>query len=312
MNLSALVGNGPLKHQLSQRQEGRGLSHAYILSGPAGSGRHTLALTLAAAMMCTGAGEDRPCCHCVPCRKVLGGVHPDVSVLSGPGEGKSITVDQIRSLRADAYIRPNEGERKVYLLEGADEMNAAAQNAMLKLLEDGPAYAAFLLLAENGTGLLETVRSRCEGLTLNPVTPAQAEEWLLQRYPQMDQQAVRRAAADCQGILGRAVAELEGDDSTRRQRMELAGALAQAVEQGDELALFQTGMALEKLPKEELPRLMEQLVTELTGRMARGRGDKRRLLKGVETARLLSQGLALNLNPGQAAGWLCAQMFMDG
>ena len=167
MNLSALVGNETIKEQLSRAERGRGLSHAYLISGPAGSGRHTLARQLAAAMLCTGAGE-RPCGRCGPCSKVLRGIHPDVSVIAGPEKGKSITVDQVRLLRSDAYIRPNEGERKVYLLENADQMNSSAQNAMLKLLEEGPPYAAFLLIAENPGGLLETVRSRCEGLSLTP------------------------------------------------------------------------------------------------------------------------------------------------
>ena len=161
MELSPLAGNRALKTQLSQQEEGRGLSHAYILSGPAGSGKHTLARLLCGAMLCTAPVERRPCGHCGPCKKVLSGIHPDVAVISGPAQGKPITVDQVRQLRADAYIRPNEGERKVYLLEGADRMNASAQNAMLKLLEEGPAYAAFLLLAENGGGVLQTVRSRC-------------------------------------------------------------------------------------------------------------------------------------------------------
>ena len=164
MNLSALAGNQRIKDQLSQQERERGLSHAYILSGPAGSGRHVLARQLAAAMLCTGTGE-RPCGRCVPCQKAAKGIHPDLLVIAGPEEGKPITVDQVRALRADAYIRPNEGERKVYLLEDADQMNPSAQNAMLKLLEEGPAYAAFLLLAENGGGLLQTVRSRCEELS---------------------------------------------------------------------------------------------------------------------------------------------------
>ena len=167
MNLSALAGNQRIKDQLSQQERERGLSHAYILSGPAGSGRHVLARQLAAAMLCTGTGE-RPCGRCVPCQKAAKGIHPDLLVIAGPEEGKPITVDQVRALRADAYIRPNEGERKIYLLEHADRMNPSAQNAMLKLLEEGPAYAAFLLLAENGGGLLQTVRSRCEELALTP------------------------------------------------------------------------------------------------------------------------------------------------
>ena len=167
MELSALKGNEKIKEQLSQQERGRGLSHAYIISGPAGSGRHVLARLLAGGMLCTSKGE-KPCGQCGPCLKVDKGIHPDLSVVTGPGEGKPITVDQIRALRSDAHIRPNEGERKVYLLEGADRMNPSAQNAMLKLLEEGPRYAAFLLLADNGGGLLETVRSRCEELVLSP------------------------------------------------------------------------------------------------------------------------------------------------
>ena len=167
MDLSALKGNERLKDQLVRQERGRGLSHAYILSGPAGSGRHTLAGQLAAAMLCTGSGE-KPCGRCADCLKTAKGIHPDVSVITGPEAGKPIAVDQVRALRADAYIRPNEGIRKVYLLEGADRMNAPAQNAMLKLLEEGPLYAAFLLIAGNAGGLLQTVRSRCEELTLLP------------------------------------------------------------------------------------------------------------------------------------------------
>ena len=182
MNLSALSGNEALKRQLTLQTARRGLSHAYILSGPAGSGKHTLARLLAAALVCTGP-EQRPCLACPGCRKAMGGIHPDV-IWTG-GDGKDITVAQIRSLRTDAYIRPNEAERKVYILENAHTMNQSAQNAMLKLLEEGPAYAAFLLLAENAAALLPTVRSRCETLTLSPVTPQQAEDYLARRWPEL-------------------------------------------------------------------------------------------------------------------------------
>ena len=105
MNLSAFAGNHAVKAQLSQQEEGRGLSHAYILSGPAGSGKHTLARLLCGAMLCAAPAEGRPCGRCGPCKKVFAGIHPDVSVISGPGEGKPIAVDQVRQC---ALARPGD------------------------------------------------------------------------------------------------------------------------------------------------------------------------------------------------------------
>jgi len=148
MPLSSLAGNRALKEQLLPRLSGGTLGHALILSGPAGSGKRTLAAILARAMVCSGSGT-RPCGSCPACKKALSDIHPDIITVAPLEEGKQITVDQVRQLRADAHIRPNEADRKVYVLEQADRLNPSAQNAMLKLLEEGPAYAAFLLLTEN-------------------------------------------------------------------------------------------------------------------------------------------------------------------
>ena len=271
MNLSALAGNQRIKEQLSLQERGRGLSHAYMISGPAGAGKHTLARLLAAAMLCTGSGE-KPCGRCGPCVKTAKGLHPDVILVDGPGEGKPITVDQVRQLRADAYIRPNEGERKVYLLERADQMNPSAQNAMLKLLEEGPAYAAFLLLAENGGGLLQTVRSRCEELALTPA------------------------------------GEPEGDEGDQARQV-MARQLAQALERAGELELLEEAMVLDgKRSREELAALLDAVADQLAARAAAG-GDRRRLLRAAELVKTLRGAAMLNVNAGQLAGWLCAGMY---
>ena len=272
MDLSALKGNERLKDQLVRQERGRGLSHAYILSGPAGSGRHTLAGQLAAAMLCTGSGE-KPCGRCADCLKTAKGIHPDVSVITGPEAGKPIAVDQVRALRADAYIRPNEGIRKVYLLEGADRMNAPAQNAMLKLLEEGPPYAAFLLIAENAGGLLRTVRSRCEELALVPAGAPEPEE-------------------------------------SARERQALVKELAAALEGAGELELLEAATALDgKRSREELSALLDELVSELSDRAAAG-GDRKRLLRAAELVKDLRTAARLNVNGGQLAGWLCAGMYL--
>ena len=310
MELSALAGNRRLKEQLTGQEDGRGLAHAYILSGPAGSGRHTLARLLAAAMVCTAAPEKKPCGQCGPCRKVRDNIHPDVKLISGPGDGKPISVDQVRALRTDAYIRPNEGERKVYLLERAEQMNPSAQNAMLKLLEEGPSYAAFLLLAENSAALLQTVRSRCEELVLTPVSPLEGEEWLARRFPDRQISELRQAALDCQGILGRAVERLEGAEEAADRRR-LAGELACVLESGRESEVLERTMELEKLGREELSQVLDALETALADRLAGG-GDRRRLLRAVGLVRKLRGAAKLNAAPGQLAGWLCAGMFETG
>ena len=142
------------------------LSHAYLITGGSGESRGALIDRLTAAYLCESARV--PCGQCRPCRKVSAGIHPDVSRTAPAPDKKEIAVDQIRALRSDAYIRPNEGKRKVYIIAPADAMNPAAQNALLKVLEEGPAYAAFLLDAAQPGKLLDTVRSRCELLALPP------------------------------------------------------------------------------------------------------------------------------------------------
>ena len=142
------------------------LSHAYLMTGGSRDSRGAYARKLAAAYLCEG--EQVPCGTCRHCRKVEGNIHPDVSVVTLPPDKREIAAEQARALRSDAYIRPNEGKRKVYVIDPADSMNPTAQNALLKVLEEGPAYAAFLLLAEQPGRMLETIRSRCEQLALPP------------------------------------------------------------------------------------------------------------------------------------------------
>ena len=226
MELSGLnVGEG-VRRQLS---DGDKLSHAYIIAGPPGAGKHALAVRMASALVCTGKGE-KPCGACPGCRKTAGGIHPDITWLR-PAQGKrEITVDQVRALRADAYIRPNEGSHKVYLVDPAQAMNPSAQNAMLKLLEDGPSYAAFLLLTENAGALLPTVRSRCECLTLagEGAGPVQAPEELEQAIQAGRELAGHILSGDA-FALAQAAAALEGSKWERGAVLALLDSAAQAL-----------------------------------------------------------------------------------
>ena len=152
------------------------LMHSYIVASQSEQARDRLSLDLAAAMLCRSDGV-RPCRTCRDCRKVYDGVHPDVIYVAPDPDAKvpTIKVDQIRSIAATAYILPSEAEKKVYVLRQADTMNLSAQNAFLKLLEEPPQSAAFILAAASPELLLPTVRSRC-ALLRDPTEQLQESE----------------------------------------------------------------------------------------------------------------------------------------
>ena len=141
------------------------LSHALIFSGP--GDRTAAARYAAAAMECTAGGE-RPCLACPDCRKVIRDIHPDV-VFVRDEEHAEISVDVVRRARADAFIRPNEGARKIYIFEDCSLLTEKDQNVLLKTVEEGPAYAAFFFCTENAAALLQTIRSRCVEVKTAPV-----------------------------------------------------------------------------------------------------------------------------------------------
>ncbi len=155
--------------------EGDRLPHAIILEGGSESDRLTLARRLAQALLCSG--EDRPCGACSHCRKVLRGFHPDLTeCLAQPGSTESLKVDAIRQLRADAFIFPNEADRRVFLLHNMQLSNEAAQNALLKILEEPPEYVRFLLTCPSATALLPTILSRACTYTLGQQVETRSDE----------------------------------------------------------------------------------------------------------------------------------------
>ena len=161
-----LPENSTLERTVRRAAEQGRLSHAIVLSG---TGNLTdAARFIAAAHVCEG--TDRPCLRCRHCRKVLEGIHPDVSVIRDT-EHRELTVDAVRALRQDVYIRPNEAARKVYIIADSRQLNERDQNVLLKIVEEGPPYAAFIFCTDSPAALLETVRSRCVLLKCDAPAP---------------------------------------------------------------------------------------------------------------------------------------------
>lgn len=144
--------------QLSPTVAQERLPHAILLEGEGSA----LAKRLAMAALCSAPPAARPCGECPHCRKVLAGIHPDCTILEGGTSPRSLSVDAIRQMRADAFIKPNEAASKVYLLLQAQAMSPQAQNALLNILEEPPARVYFFLTCPNAAQLLPTVRSRMQ------------------------------------------------------------------------------------------------------------------------------------------------------
>lgn len=259
MGFNALLGNDRLQHNLTAALRQGKLAHFYVISGPAGSGKRTLARYLAAAAMCEDL--DRPCLRCESCRKVLGNVHPDVITVSDP-EHKTVPVRIIRQMRDDVFIRPNEGNKKIYIFP--QEMGIEGQNALLKILEEPPSYGLFLLLTENADKILPTVRSRSVELTLQPLEAELLERTLEKEFPQADRESIRAAIARSGGFLGQARTLLEAGLEEAPQ----TDAFITALCTGDALLLTRTLVPMEKWKRDQLIPLLQQWTEIVEGALA--------------------------------------------
>lgn len=181
------------------------IAHAFLLSGPHGTGKRTCANYLTQTILC--ASPQAPCGQCPACKKVLAGLHPDVHVVGE--EEKSISVDAIRALRDQLALRPFEADRHIALIPRADRMTAQAQNALLKTLEEPAGGNVFFLLTDQPGAMLPTIVSRCRRLRFSPVSVEACAEILTEKG--VEPGRARLAAACAQGAVGRAL-EIAGDE----------------------------------------------------------------------------------------------------
>lgn len=178
------------------------VSHAYILAGEHGSGKKLLASLFAMTLQCEKHGVE-PCMECASCKKAMSKNHPDIITVTHE-KPNSIGIEEIREqLIADVGIRPYDSPYKVYIINGAQMLTLQAQNAILKTIEEPPAYAVILLLTSNPDALLPTITSRCVTLNLKPVPNHMVKEYLMDRLQIPDYQA-EVDASFAQGNVGKA------------------------------------------------------------------------------------------------------------
>lgn len=315
MGFERLLGNEQLKANLTAARRKGKMSHFYLISGPRGSGRHTLADLIAAGMLCRE--PDGPCGVCRSCRKIASGTHPDYITVDDP-EKKIIPVKLIREARSDMFIRPNEGDKKIYLFPRGQDLNLEGQNALLKVLEEPPGYGVFLLIADNPDRLLPTVRSRCVELKLRALPEELLRRKLCAEFPDADGGMIDGAVMRSGGYLGQARELMEGSglsDTTR--------AFAAAFAARDAFGLLRTLVPMEKWKRDalvpELGQWLELLQQALASRSglsaasaeaariaaARSPRDMMRCCAALKKAMEYAQG---NVSCAAVCGWLAWEL----
>ncbi len=210
---------------------GPGMTHAWLVTGPPGSGRSSAAGAFAAALMCSAGG----CGECDECVAVSKGSHPDVEVVRP--EGVTYKTADARALVSRAAIAPSRGRWHVIVIEDADRLTETANNVLLKAIEEPPPRAVWLLCTPSVEDVLPTIRSRCRHIMLRTPSPAEVTDYLVTKMG-ISEQTARFAANAAQGHVGRAKA-LARDESARQRRRDVLSIPSELVDLGSCMAAAQ-------------------------------------------------------------------------
>ena len=212
MSAWPVVGHRWAVQQLRHAIEVDEVPHALLITGPESVGKHTLARQLVAAMLCRTPGEERPCGRCLSCRKLVSGNHPDFIGVESEDRTAHLRIEQIRDVERFLTLTPNESTCKVALISDFERATIGAANALLKTLEEPPAYAHLILLATDADLLLSTIVSRAQQIVLRPLASREIEAALTSTWG-VEAELAGRVARLSGGRIGWAVRAATGQES---------------------------------------------------------------------------------------------------
>ena len=244
----SLVGQRTVIHTLQEAVSGHGMTHAWLFTGPPGSGRSNAALAFAAALQCETGG----CGDCEACRTALAGSHPDVTVKRT--DKMIISVDDARQLVRDSGLMPVRGRWQIIIVEDADRLHERANNALLKSIEEPGHKTVWMLCAPHPEDVLPTIRSRARHVSLATPTAEEVAGFLTQRHGVPEPLAAHAARAS-QGHIGRAKA-LALEEGTRNRRREVVQLPPRLVDLG---SCLKAAANLVDIAQQETAALTEQL-----------------------------------------------------
>ena len=217
--LNEILGNERIKEHFITAVHHKKISHAYIMEGDKGSGKKMLAEAFSKILQCEGretTGLVESCGKCESCIQMEYHDHPDVIWVSHE-KPNVISVGEIREQIVNTVeIMPYKGPYKIYIVDEAEKMNAAAQNAILKTIEEPPEYGIVILMTSNISALLPTIQSRCLTMEFRPLSTAVVESYVKEHCQVPDYQA-RASAAFAQGNLGKAMRYAKSEDFIERK-----------------------------------------------------------------------------------------------
>ncbi|MDR5659220.1 DNA polymerase III subunit delta' [Serpentinicella sp. ANB-PHB4] len=200
MAFEEILGQENAVEILKKAIEKKRIAHAYLIEGLSGIGKKKLATIFAQGILCVDE-TNKPCNHCISCRKFKDSNHPEFYKIEKEG---SIKIDDIREMQKQIHIKPYEGIRKVYLITNVEKMTVQAQNALLKTLEEPPAYAVIILTSDNTKSLLPTIVSRCQIIKLKPQRITEIKEYLIKIHD-IEEKTASMIAAFSNGLVGKAI-----------------------------------------------------------------------------------------------------------
>ena len=245
MKFQQIIGHEDIKTHLQNAIATQKVSHAYIINGPQDAGKMMLAEAFATTLLCEAKGQDA-CGECHSCKQAEGKNQPDIIYVTHE-KPNTVSVDDIRyQINNDIEIKPYASPYKVYIVDDAEKMNVQAQNALLKTIEEPPAYAIILLLTSNAAGFLPTILSRCITLNVKPVQNNKIKDYLMRKCGMPDYQA-DVCVAFAQGNVGKAKKLASSDDFN-----ELKSSVLQLMKRISDIDLYEMMEAVKQISEYKL------------------------------------------------------------
>lgn len=313
------ASNRLVKDELNTAMDNDSLSHAIIIEGAKGTGKQTIAKIIAQYCVCSSE-NSKPCGSCRNCLKAKALAHPDIKIVDGSADSRLINVASIREIRSDAYILPNEAEKKAYLILNCDKMLSQAQNAFLKVFEEPPKNVTFILTCKSSTSLLETIRSRARILSLFPADENEAVEAVERILPQAEKSDIINAVINCGGNIGNAVDILTNGGGTEEQLT--AEQIAQSILLPKKLELLKCSAKLSSdrvFADKTLAKLYEILAeavkinagaesVNISAKPLAERLTRKRLFELMDKVDEARYRVERNINMNLFGAWFCSEM----